>query len=86
MKKIVLLVTILLISIKGFACDVCENNQPEPLKGITHGIGPTGQIDYIIITIAAIIVAVALFFSIKYLVKPKETNSNHIKNIVLNEN
>ena len=86
MKKIVLLIITSFIGIKGFACDVCENNQPEPLKGITHGIGPTGQIDYIIIIIAAIIVTVALFYSIKYLVKPKETSSDHIKNIVLNEN
>lgn len=86
MKKIILLLIIFFISIKSFACEVCEKNQPEPLKGITHGIGPTGRIDYIIITVAAIIVAVALFFSIKFLVKPKEKNSDHIKNIVLNEN
>lgn len=72
-------------SLESFACEVCEQNQPEPLKGITHGIGPTGTIDYIIITVAAIIVSVALFLSIKYLVKPKEKNSDHIKNIVLNE-
>ena len=70
----------------SFACEVCEKNQPAPLKGITHGIGPTGTIDYIIISGASVIVVVTLFLSIKYLVKPKEVEASHIKNIVLNEN
>ena len=86
MKKRVLIIIMLFSGLKSFACEVCANNQPKPLKGITHGVGPTGTIDYIIITVAAIIVSIALFLSVKYLVKPKEKNSDHIKNIVLNEN
>ena len=86
MKKQHLLTAIFLIlGIETFACEVCQRNQPEPLKGITHGIGPTGNIDYIIIGTASVIVAIALFLSIKYLVKPNENNKAHIKNIVLNE-
>ena len=87
MKKYILfLIMILSTGVGAFACDVCEGNQPKPLKGITHGVGPTGNIDYIIIGVASIIVAIALFLSIKYLIKPKEGNPNHIKNIVLDEN
>lgn len=85
-KSIILFVIILFTSLKSFACEVCEKNQPEPLKGITHGIGPTGTIDYVIITVAAVIVAITLFLSIKYLIKPKEGNPDHVKNIVLDEN
>ena len=85
-KRIVSLVVVLLFMFckETMACDVCEANQPAALKGITHGTGPTGTIDYIIICIAVVIVSVTLFLSIKYLVKPQENDPNHIKNIVVN--
>ena len=85
-KTLLFLFSFLFFGAELFACEVCERNQPEPLKGITHGIGPTGNIDYIIIGISSLIVGASLFLSIKYLVKPKEKNADHIKNIVLNEN
>lgn len=66
-----------------FACDVCQKKQPELLKGITHGTGPQGNIDYILIWSAVVIVAVTLFLSVKYLVKPDESAAGHIKNIVI---
>ncbi len=87
MKKNKIFFLILFFSgIKLFACELCEKNQPKPLKGLTHGTGPTGTIDYMIIGIASVIVLVALFLSIKYLVRPREGNPDHIKNIVLDEN
>ncbi|MCX7547308.1 hypothetical protein OS188_05005 [Xanthomarina sp. F1114] len=67
------------------ACDVCKKNQPEILQDVTHGPGPSGTIDYIIIWVSAIIVGITLILSLKYLIKPKESNSDHIKNIVKNE-
>lgn len=77
---------ILFFGISGaFACDVCQKNQPAVLKNITHGVGPQGNLDYIIIWSAAAIVLVAAIFSIKYMIKPKENNNSHIKNIVTNE-
>lgn len=85
-RNIILFVALFITGFRAFACEVCENNQPEPLKGITHGQGPTGTLDYIIIGIASVIVLVALFLSIKFLVKPREGNPDHIKNIVLDEN
>lgn len=68
-----------------FACDVCKENQPKGLENITHGAGPSGNLDLIIIWSAVVIVGFTLFFSLKYLIKPKETNPDHIKNIVRNE-
>lgn len=68
-----------------FACELCKNNQPKGLENITHGTGPTGTLDYIITWTAVVIVSVTLFYSIKYLVKPKENNPDHIKNSILND-
>lgn len=67
------------------ACEVCKKNQPAILKNVTHGAGPSGTIDYIIIWGSAIIVGITLFLSLKYLIKPKENKPGHIKNIVINE-
>jgi len=69
----------------SWACDVCEKNQPAGFENITHGQGPSGTLDYIIIWVGVVIVAATLFMSVKYLIKPKEGNPDHIKNIVRNE-
>ena len=88
MKKLTVLFALLLITgwQTALACELCKKNQPKVLENITHGTGPTGTLDYIITWTAVVIVSVTLFLSIKYLVKPKETNADHIKNIVLNQN
>lgn len=70
-------------SVSAYACEVCQARQPEALKGITHGTGPQGDADLIIIWGAVVIVAVTLFLSIKYLVKPQESAPDHIKNSIL---
>ncbi|MEO5788657.1 MAG: hypothetical protein ACOH2D_10670 [Gelidibacter sp.] len=68
-----------------FACDLCKKNQPKGFENITHGQGPSGNLDYFIIWGAVIIVGFTLFYSLKYLIRPKENNPDHIKNIVRNE-
>lgn len=86
MKRFIKLIGILsfiFISTPLLACEVCSKQQPRVLKNITHGAGPQGQEDYVIIVSAIIIVALTLFFSIKYLVKPGEKAPNHVKNIVI---
>jgi len=87
MKKTALFFTVIFLFVQqiAMACDVCKKNQPEILQDVTHGSGPSGTLDYIIIWGAIIIVGVTLFFSLKYLIKPKEGNPGHIKNIVKNE-
>ncbi|EGV44548.1 hypothetical protein BZARG_2156 [Bizionia argentinensis JUB59] len=87
MKNRTLLFTLLFFlgSYVTFACDVCKKDQPKGFENITHGAGPSGDFDYIIIWSAIIIVGFTLFYSAKYLIKPKETNPDHIKNIVRNE-
>ena len=68
-----------------FACDVCKKNQPAGFENITHGAGPSGTMDFIIIGVATVIVLFTLVLCFKYLIKPQENDPDHIKNIVRNE-
>lgn len=85
MKNAVISFLFFFAGVASFACEVCERNQPKPLKGITHGAGPSGGVDYFIAGVAVVTVGLSLFLAIKYLVRPKEGQPDHIKNIVLNE-
>jgi hypothetical protein len=85
MKNKSLTIPALFISAGTMACDLCKAKQPKGFENITHGEGPEGDLDYIIMFSAIVIVGYTLIMSIKYLVKPKEKNENHIKNLVLNE-
>lgn len=67
------------------ACPACEKQQPEILRGIVHGQGPDGNMDYFIVAIAVLIVAVTLYYSIRWLIRPGEKSPDHIKHLVLNK-
>jgi hypothetical protein len=85
MKKIISgILVFLTASVTAMACPVCERNQPAILKGITHGSGPDSQWDYLIVTIAVVIVLYTLFYSVKWLVRPGEKSESHIKRMILN--
>jgi hypothetical protein len=77
---------LLLLQGTAFACEVCEAQQPKILRGITHGAGPQGNSDYVIVIAAAILVLFTLVYAIKFLAKPGERGSNHIKRTILQEN
>lgn len=84
MKKLSILIVLLLVqNTWSLACTVCKSQQPKVLQGITHGTGPGGTLDYIIISGAAVIVLVTLILSIRLLVRPGETDPNHIKNLII---
>lgn len=82
-KSILVTLILILNATASFACEVCKTNQPKMLENITHGQGPQGNVDYLITWSAAILVVLTLFFSIKFLIRPKEDQPQHIKNIVL---
>lgn len=84
MKKILFYISIF-IPFSSICCDVCQKNQPKLLKNIAHGTGPQSSYDLIIIWAAAIIVLITLILSLKLLIKPKEKNKDHIKNIILKD-
>lgn len=75
----------LLLQGTASACELCEAQQPKFLRGITHGAGPQGNSDYVIVIAAALLVLVTLFYAIKFLVRPGERGSNHIKRTILQE-
>jgi len=76
----VFLVTVQILS----ACPVCEKQQPEITRGLTHGAGPQSNWDWLIIAIISILTILTFVFSLKYLIKPGEKNADHIKKSILN--
>ena len=86
MKRMSIMILLVFISRSTlWACELCKEKQPEVLADLTHGTGPNGNLDYIIIWTAIFIVGLTLIYSVKYLLKPERQQPNHIKNIVTNE-
>ncbi|MEO8795361.1 MAG: hypothetical protein ABI390_07815 [Daejeonella sp.] len=84
-KKVILLLPLLFIARLSMACPACEKQQPKLFKGITHGTGPDSQWDYLIVTLILIIVLITLFYSVKWIIRPGEKSTTHIKYFILNE-
>jgi hypothetical protein len=84
MKNLFAFIIFFLAHISIYACDACQKQQPEILRGITHGPGPQSNWDYLIVAVGAAIVVATFFFSIKWLLSPGEKGEKHIKRIVLN--
>lgn len=85
MKHIALLALFFLAPLAVFACPACEKQQPKILRGITHGAGPQSNWDYVIIWTTVIIVAVTLYYSLRWLIRPGEKSNGHIKRTILND-
>jgi hypothetical protein len=85
MKKIISILGLLISYTSMYACPVCERaNAKKAFGSISHGTGPNSNWDYVIVWITIIISVIALFYSIKWVIKPAEKNANHIKNSILN--
>lgn len=85
MKNKIMLLVVLLIGSIATACPLCKEKQPAGFENITHGEGPDGNMDYVIMWTAIVIVGYTLIMSIKYLVRPKEGQQDHIKNIIVQD-
>lgn len=82
-KIVSLIVVLVLLSVVAWACPVCEKQQPKVLRGIAHGAGPDTDWDYLIVGLITVIVLITLCYSVKWLVRPGEGMSDHIKRNVL---
>ncbi len=82
MKALLILLFALSLQIVS-ACPVCEKQQPKITQGLTHGAGPQSNWDWVIIAIIAAITLLTFLYSLKYLIKPGEKNTNHIKQSIL---
>ena len=83
-KYLLTLLVILTANVAGWACPVCEKQQPKITQGLTHGAGPASNWDWVIIGVITLITVLTLIYSIKFLVKPGERNNDHIKQSILN--
>jgi len=84
MKMKALLIQLFALSLQIVsACPVCEKQQPKITQGLTHGAGPQSNWDWVIIAIIAAITLLTFLYSLKYLIKPGEKNTNHIKQSIL---
>ena len=81
-KALLILVFTFLIQMVS-ACPVCDKQQPIITRGLTHGVGPESNWDWLIITIIAVITLLTLVFSLKYLIHPGEKDPGHIKQSIL---
>ena len=81
MRKLISSVFLFVVSATSvFACPVCERNKPKLLQGITtHGSRPDSNWDYVIVIAAIILLFISLYYAVKWLLNPKERNSDHIK-------
>ena len=88
MKKLIVLALIFKLqnTTHLYACTVCKSQQPKVLQGISHGTGPENSWDYFIILCSCVLVLITLILSLRYLIKPKEQNPNHIKHMILEGN
>jgi len=84
-RKLLFIICLMVFGLSSplLACEVCKSQQPKVVQNITHGAGPQGQSDFIIIAIAIAIVLFTLILSIKYLMKPGEDSPGHVKRIIL---
>ena len=87
MKNLKQKLTLLFLLIINFswACEACKLAQPPITRSWTHGAGPTGTVDWIIVSVVSVIILYTLVFSIKYLAKPGEEKNNHIKYSILQD-
>lgn len=80
MKKMTILLTLIAgTASSALACELCDAQQPKWLRGVVHGPGPQSGWDYVIMGVSIVIVLVVLYYSIKFLIRPGESDPNHIK-------
>lgn len=75
---------ILIMQQSAEACPACAKAQPKIIRGLTHGVGPQNNLDWIIVAIISMITVITFFYALKYIFKPGEKDSKHIKKTILN--
>lgn len=84
LKQKLTLIFLLIINF-SWACDACKLAQPPVTRSFTHGAGPQGNLDWIIVGVVSVIIIYTLIFSVKYLAKPGEKKKDHIKYSILQD-
>lgn len=84
LRTFFIIVIFLLAHSAVMACGVCEKQQPKILRGITHGGGPQSDWDYVAVWCMVVIVVISFFYGVKWMLRPGEKESEHIKRTILN--
>lgn len=85
MKKVIATLVFITAALISYACPVCERAKAKiPFGGLSHGTLPTSNWEYVAVWVVVIAVALTLFYSIKWIIKPAENNKDHIKYSILN--
>jgi hypothetical protein len=83
MKKNILYLLVLIATQVQAICPACEAQQPKILFGLSHGLGPVNNWDWIIVGLITLVTLLTFVYSLIHLIKPKEKSPNHIKNKIL---
>jgi hypothetical protein len=69
-NNLLTLLATLLLALPALACPLCAKNQPKGFANITHGVGPGGPFDYVMLygSIAVVVLTMGLF--LRFLVRP----------------
>lgn len=69
-KNLFALLGCLLLALPALACPLCAKNQPKGFANITHGVGPGGPFDYVMLygSMAVVLLTFGLFF--RFLLRP----------------
>jgi hypothetical protein len=69
-NNLLTLLATLLLALPALACPLCAKNQPKGFANITHGVGPGGPFDYVMLygSIAVVVFTMGLF--LHFLVRP----------------
>jgi len=81
--KYLLLIPLTILGAAAQACPTCTVGQPKIIRAISHGPGPDSRWDYLIALLFVLITVATAWYAIKYLIRPGETENNHIKRSIL---
>ncbi len=74
-KKLLLLLASLFVSLPLWACPVCEKRQPKGFAGITHGVGPGGAFDYLMLYGSILVVALSFGLLLRFALWPESAHN-----------
>lgn len=74
-KQLLWLLASLFISLPLWACPVCDKRQPKGFAGITHGVGPSGTFDYLMLYGAILVVALTFGLFLRFLLWPESAHN-----------
>lgn len=85
MKVRIIFLLAMLINLVAIGCPVCERNKSKAENWLSvHGSSPESNWDYVIVVIVIIVAVASLYYTVKWLINPKENNKEHIKYLFIN--